>query len=350
MTSSGLSAVDAPGLDVDDAGFVAGSRHHRGIRPSGGAAVKRPATKNALVNFHEKVTDRLLKTAAADNSDRLLAKVRLADVIDLEHLTGRAKGYAMAAHLDFAMVNAETTAPRFAVELDGSHHWNDSVVRERDRLKDQLRELAGLPMLRIASDFTRREGRWTVLTYLVDAFYVAEAFYEAQARGSIPWDEPFHAVSFVVTGPDGGRAWNSLDARALEALRRHADAGRLPAGIPDVFMTAQRDEGAVLAHAFLAVAPGRYLVTRVMVRDFSFYGVTPSETADQLALVELGELAEQWLGGDAAACEARALLVAMAEVQANIDAGGFLGSAAGGGLAPGGPLPDSAVINVSLRP
>ncbi len=132
--------------------------------------VDRPTKKNVLVNFHEKVTDRLLSTAAADNGDRLLAKVRLADVLEVEHLTGRAKHYALAAHLDFVMVHAETSAPRFAVELDGAQHWSDPVVQARDRNKDQLCELAGLPLLRITSDFTRREGRWTVLTYLVDAF------------------------------------------------------------------------------------------------------------------------------------------------------------------------------------
>ncbi len=103
----------------------------------------------------------------------------------------------------------------------------------------------------------------------------------------------------------------------------------------------------MLAHAFVAVAPRRYLVTRVKVRDFSFYGITPSEIAKQLTLAELGALAEQWLAGETVACDARALIAAMAEVQTNIDAGGFLGSETGGALTPGGPLPASVVINAS---
>ena len=308
--------------------------------------VKRPTTKNVLVNFHEKVTDRLLSTVATDTGDRLLAKVRLADVIDVEHVTGRAKQYALAAHLDFVMVHAETSAPRFAVELDGSQHWDDPVVRERDRIKDELCELAGLPLLRITSDLTRREGRWTVLTYLVDAFYMAEAFYEAQERGAIPWDEPFVVSSSIAFDAEGGPTFNSLDAKALLALNGHAEAGRLPHGSPDVFRTARSDEGAVFAHAFLAVAPARYLVSRVKVRDFRFQGISPGEIAEQLALAELGELAEQWLAGAAVACDAKTLTALLSEVQANIDAGGFRGSATSGALAPGGALPASAEINI----
>lgn len=64
----------------------------------------RPSTRPVLVNSYEKVTDRLLTTAAADHGDRLLAKVRLADVIEVEQLTGRAKNYGLSSHLDFVMV------------------------------------------------------------------------------------------------------------------------------------------------------------------------------------------------------------------------------------------------------
>ena len=111
------------------------------------------------------------------------------------------------------------------------------MVRERDRIKDQLCETAGLPLLRVTSDFLRKEGRWNVLTYLVDAFYLAEAFYEAQEQGSIPWDEPFDAGSFIVTDDDGRRMFNNIDAPARDRLWAHYLARRLPAPIPDTFLT-----------------------------------------------------------------------------------------------------------------
>jgi hypothetical protein len=306
----------------------------------------RPSTKPVLVNFYEKVTDRLLTTAAADHGDRLLAKVRLADVIDVDHLTGRAKSYGLSSHLDFVMVRADTSEPRFAVELDGAQHWTDPAVRERDRLKDDLCELAQLPLLRVTSAFTHQKGRWTVLTYLVDAFYLAEAFYEAQVSGSIPWDEPFDAGSFITTDEDGQRGFNMLDAvarRRLWALHEH---GELPAALPDTWVTSSDAEGAVCAHAFLAVATDRYLISRVRVRDFNFPGVGPGELAMQLAVLDIEQQATRWLAGEAVASHGRDLAKAMAEVQRHLDAGGFRSSATGGGLAPGGPPPSTITVRL----
>lgn len=203
-----------------------------------------------LVNSYEKVTDRLLTTAAADHGDRLLAKVRLADVIEVEQLTGRAKNYGLSSHLDFVMVRTDTSEPRFAVELDGAQHWTDPVVRERDRLKDDLCESAGLPLLRVTSNFTRQQGRWTVLTYLVDAFYLAEAFYVAQASGAIPCDEPFDAGNVLTVDEDGQRSFNTLDAAARRRLWGRRRAGQLPAPMPDAWLTSNDEERAVYATPF----------------------------------------------------------------------------------------------------
>jgi len=298
-----------------------------------------------LVNFYEKVTDRLLTTAAADHGDRLLAKVRLADVIEVENLTGRAKQYGLSSHFDFVMVRADTSEPRFAVELDGSKHWTDPAVKERDRLKDDLCELAELPLLRVTSAFTRQQGRWTVLTYLVDAFYLAEAFYEAQVSGSVRWDEPFDAGSFITTDEDGQRGFNMLDAAARRRLWARHGAGDLPAAMPDTWVTISDGERAVYAHAFLAVATNRYLIARVRVRDFNFPGVGPGELAMQLAVLDVEEQASRWLAGEAVARDGRDLAKAMAEVQRHLDAGGFRSCAAGGALEPGGPLPSTIRVH-----
>lgn len=305
----------------------------------------RPGIKPVLVNLYEKVTDRLLTEQAAASGDRLLAKVRLADVIEADALTGRAKDYALRAHLDFVMVNADTLEPRFAVELDGAQHRTDPTVRERDQLKDQLCDTAGLPLLRITADLTRKHGRWVVLSYLVDAFYLAEAFYEAQETGAIPWDEPFDAGSFITSGPDG-QTFNSLDASVRGRLWSQYKAGQLLTPVPDTFLTAMPDGPSVVAHSFLAVAPHRYLISRVEVRSFSFPGVGASELASELSVVEIGDLADEWLAGGAVARSASDLLRQAAEVQRHIDAGGFLGSSTGGGIDAGGPVDMGLVVRL----
>ena len=111
-----------------------------------------------LVNSHERATDRLLDDIVTDHGDRVLSKVRLADVIDTEDLEGRDKYYALSAHLDWVVIDVDSSVPRFAVELDGRQHATDPKTRERDRIKDRLCEWARLPLLRITSDYTRRVG------------------------------------------------------------------------------------------------------------------------------------------------------------------------------------------------
>ncbi|WP_170182526.1 DUF2726 domain-containing protein [Blastococcus colisei] len=303
--------------------------------------------KPVLVNHYEKVTDRLLTSEAADNGDRLLTKVRVADVLNVDHLTGRLKGYALSAHFDFLMVEAETSIPRFAVELDGAQHWNDARQRERDRMKDALCEGAGLPLARITSDFTHRRGRWRVLSYLVDAFYMSEGFYAAQQAGHVPWDEPFMIESVIVQDDDGRSSFYAFDTDAIDRLWAHYNARRLPTALPDTWTTAVKANGMVQAHAYVAVAENRYLVARVRVRDFRFQGISPGQIASQLVVAEVGDLAERWLSGEAVACDRRELMKVMGEVQQAIDAGGFLSSfTSGGSLVPGGPLPLDATIQM----
>jgi very-short-patch-repair endonuclease len=288
--------------------------------------------------MYEKATDRLLTAAAIENGDRLLTKVRLADVIDDEGLTGRAKRYALSAHLDFVMVDAETSVPRFAIEFAGAQHWTDVTVRERDRLKDAVCETAGLPLLRITSEFTRKTGRWRVLSYVVDAFFLSGAFFDAQERGVIPLDEPFDAESFLTKDEQGRIVFNTIDGPGRLRLLEHREAKCLPCFTPDEFHTALAKEGAVQSHAFMAVATDRYLIGRVRIRDFLFQGVSPGEVAGQLAVAELADLAEHWIAGEAAACNGKDLAKSMTEEERAIDAGGFLGCATGGALRAGGSL------------
>ncbi|MFF4573673.1 DUF2726 domain-containing protein [Streptomyces sp. NPDC001410] len=292
-----------------------------------------------LVNSYESAADRMLREIADEQGDRVTLKARLADVIDvdgMDGLTWRTKSYALAAHLDFVMVDKVTSRGRFAVELDGRQHFSDPATLERDALKDELCERAGLPLLRITSDFARKVGRWRILSYLAEAFYRSEAFFEAQEKGHIPYDEPFDMGSFIVRDEQGRMSFDTLDAGVILAFHQHYQAGRLPALLPDVFSTDLPEQRAVQAHGWIAVAPDRYLLARTIVRRFLFQGVGPSDLAEQLVMVEIGNLAQQWLNGEAVAADGRALRKAVAEVQAAIDAGGLLMAAFGDALRAGG--------------
>jgi very-short-patch-repair endonuclease len=303
-----------------------------------------------LVNLHERATDRLLDDVVTGHGDRLLSKVRLADAIDADALTGRDKQYALSAHLDWLVVDARSSAPRFAVELDGIQHARDAKTRERDRIKGRLCEWAGLPLLRITSDYNRRVGHERVLTYVVDAFYMSEAFDEAQKNGIIPWDEPFDIASFIRRDSQGRPAFNTLDHDARIRMLDAWKAKRLPHYAPDEFATRDSETGETSVHTWLAVAPGRYLIAIVRVRSFLYEGIGASEVASQLAGAEMGDLVDRWLAGEAVACNRDELVRAMHEVQAAIDAGGFLSSGCStGSLSAGGRIPGDFTIKMGHK-
>jgi hypothetical protein len=122
-------------------------------------------------------------------------------------------------------------------------HWSDPKVRERDSLKDSLCEAAGLPLLRITSEFTRREGRQRVLDYVVEAFYLSEDFFKAQDQGAIPPDEPFDIGNFINRDDSGGLMFNTLDAPGRLRMLKHYEAKRLPSYAAHEFHTAVAAEG-----------------------------------------------------------------------------------------------------------
>ncbi|HZX08137.1 DUF2726 domain-containing protein [Kribbella sp.] len=119
-----------------------------------------PGLRKILTAAESKV-DRGLDEYARDNGYRLLLKPRLRDVIDVDdmHLTWREQNFTFTAHLDFVAADAATGLPILAIEYDDARHRTDPQQRERDKIKDRLCQAAGLPMLRVDSQFARREGR-----------------------------------------------------------------------------------------------------------------------------------------------------------------------------------------------
>lgn len=55
-------------------------------------------------------------------------------------------------------------------------------------------------------------------------------------------------------------------------------------------------------------------------------------------MLEIGELAKDWLAGQPAACNGRELAKHMEDLERSIDAGDLLNAATGGALEAGGPL------------
>jgi hypothetical protein len=301
----------------------------------------KPGLRPLFVNRYEKVADRLLTESAEEHGDRVSAKVRVADIIDLDEIgvKGDLKGYGLQAHFDFVMSDATGDDVRFAVEFDGAQHWKDPDARRRDAMKDALCERAGLPLLRITSEQTRTAGRWPILNYLIDCFYFAEAFEEAQQSGAVPMHEPFIATSAIVPNGRGGYEFNALDSEARSWLFAAHEMKLLPCFSTDHFLTSDPSSRMEVARHFMAVAPGRYLCGQARVRAYRFPFMPATELADQLAFVEFVDQAKGWLDGKAVALNADGLAKEFQRLQKEIDDGGWSGGGGCGALVACGRIP-----------
>lgn len=73
---------------------------------------------------------------------------------DVSGLTLREAQYAMhpSTHIDFLIINRVSKQPLLAIETDGFSYHNDKTKQfQRDRLKDHILEIYGLPLLRLST-------------------------------------------------------------------------------------------------------------------------------------------------------------------------------------------------------
>lgn len=190
--------------------------------------------KNLLINRWEQATDVALAEAAARCGVRVFAKVRVASAlpIDRSGLTAEEFSYALRAEFDFVVADGERGTPQFAIEFDEHHHLTDATTIARDRLKSAVCRRFALPLVRIDSAYLRRERRFTLIGYLLEAWHMERSFDAAQERGEIPpmsrsssrTCSPTRAPAAPTgrtgsTGPRGS-AWSRRDVEAA-SCRRH---------------------------------------------------------------------------------------------------------------------------------
>lgn len=91
---------------------------------------------------------------------------------DTELLQDKERAYAMhpATHLDFLIFNRISKKPLLAVEVDGyEYHQSGTKQSERDRMKDHILEVYGIPLLRFK---TNGSGEKTMLVEKLNALLV----------------------------------------------------------------------------------------------------------------------------------------------------------------------------------
>lgn len=286
--------------------------------------------KSLLVNLGEVETDAVLREVAEKLGVRVFAKPRLADVLNIDRsgLTNDEYRYALSAHLDFVVADEEGGRPHFAVEFDGPYHKTDRAALRRDGMKNAICERLGLPLLRIDADFLRRMKGFRLLAWLVELWFLDEAFYKAQHSGYIPWDEPFNPWG-VIDHDENGR-WiftYDLSADARQALWRAYEEGRCLSPTPDHLFRTTDDAGE--AYAMLPIARDQWLISHVRIRAFRFPPVTPGELADDLAVVDVAAKLEEFERGATVAAGPEQYAAVVANLEGGIRSGWSFGFGGG---------------------
>lgn len=264
-----------------------------------------------LVNRHEQAADRDLRRVCVSHGARVLTKVRVADAVDVDemNLLGSERWYALSAHLDFLVVDEPSAWPLFAVELDGRTTHADPQRVGRDQLKDRICASGGLELLRVDTPFLRRFGPYRLLSYLVECWFMFQAFERAEERGELPPYADFDPKWVVTLRSDGqGAEWPyAVDLPVRLRILELYKSGQLPHPTPRHGAKHAHNDR-LAAYALLDVPGDLYLLAEANLRPFRFRtGSPPSEIAEDLAVLELGVLLDAYLRGEPVAVDDRAV-------------------------------------------
>jgi len=150
-----------------------------------------------IFNNYEKITYDRLEHICDNVHASVYPKVRLADVFSITNsgISSPEFSFALKSHFDFIIYNNITHLPLFAVEFDGKYH-RTKIQKDRDNIKDKLALKFNLPLLRINSRYLEVKYRnLDLLSWCVEIWFLADAFYSAQENGSVSYDEPFDPTS-----------------------------------------------------------------------------------------------------------------------------------------------------------
>ena len=249
--------------------------------------------KKVLVNKYEEETDAALKDAAARSNAVVFSKVGIKDILDIEKgktlLTKEEYSYAFKAHFDFVVTRADSS-PVFAVEYDGSMHYDDPATIERDKKKNEICQKLGMPLFRIDSQYLKRIGNFSLIGWLTELWFIYEGWAEAQEKGLVPYDEPF--LYFLVLGYD-------LFASSRIFIQRLYEEKRILDPTPKV-ATAIDDQGYARAIAWVQVRDDLTVLGHARCLFFMTHpipSVGAHSLSEELAVVDAAEKLKRYFRG-----------------------------------------------------
>ncbi|WP_437745535.1 DUF2726 domain-containing protein [Sorangium sp. So ce1504] len=266
--------------------------------PSPKDSSKSPTFKPILVDDYEKVTDARLQETCSGFGARVCPKVGLKEVLPIEGsgLPSELFRYALQAHFDFVVADAKSI-PLFAVEFDGASHRSE-VQRRRDEKKNALCERFRFPILRINSRYLNKKYRgMDLLSWYVDVWFAAHAFFDAQEKGAVPWDEPFDPFLFVSWSDHKRRfpLWLTIEVQMeIQALR---EAGKCIQSAPS-FIIGADDKDNCHALAWMKITPETGVYATTGMRN-QLFPVAPGDALQQIVIFDLHHELRRTLSGEA---------------------------------------------------
>lgn len=257
------------------------------------------------MNYQEERASEILNKVSQENGSRAYIKVRIADVLDIRYsgLTDDEYSYALKAHFDFVVADQDHKA-LFAVEFDGPYHESDKTAIANDIKKNSVCEKLGLQLLRINADFLDLQARrFTILSWLVEIWFLEQAFYEAQDAGSIPSDEPFMhfaVLSDSVQDMQEGKITFPYDlsfpSRIFIARAYHK--GLCKDFAPSVHVTEIPDQSIAMGIGLIRVNDADVIIGEAHSNLFQFGSVTHFDLCEDLATIDAAEKLKRYLQGN----------------------------------------------------
>lgn len=258
-----------------------------------------------LLNSYENLTHQRLLAACQRWRSVVFPKVRIADVLPISNsgIDSTDFSFALKSHFDFVVAD-EQHMPQFAAEFDGPSH-NEEVRVSRDETKNRLCARFAFPLLRINAKFLPSTHRgMDLLSWLVEDWFLSQAFYEAQKQGHIsPYEayDPFLVLADStdeLIEPDKIKLfplWPSKDVFA--ELRAFHRKGILKSPNPSLFVGLD-DSGNHRAISWIGINSAQEIIANTAMRSQLFPSVSFSDLAGEIVAFELLQEVKRFMAGE----------------------------------------------------
>lgn len=246
-----------------------------------------------IFNKYENITYERLNKVCKKVNTSVFPKVRLADIFSITDsgISNNDYSFALKSHFDFTVYDNNSFLPLFAVEFDGKYHKTETQ-KYRDDIKNRLANRFDLPLLRINSRYLEAKYRnLDLLSWCVEVWFLAEAFYAAQEKGTVPYDEPFSHESIYSLSDNEEKFPLFLSFDIRNEIRKLSEQGKIKSLIPNVWIGTDKNGNYYgISWLYIDNETGLFTISGMKAQRF------PISESDLLEEIMIFDLYEQLLG------------------------------------------------------